>query len=637
MLALLVSACSSSRRAAMPGPGPSTSATPITGRPGGTLTVVGAATRAELDPGAATDDASRLLGRLVYRQLYSYAPTTSVPQPDLAIGPPQLLDAGRTVRIRLRQDARWNVPAQRRVASGDVVRGLKRLCLPGRSTAVRGYLGQLVEGYALACQRLGRAVRPTAAAVDALTIPGLLAVGDDQVELRLLRPAPDLVGVLAQPAASPVPAELAAPTAPSDRQDITQLVGDGPYRFQAPEAGETYRLTRNPSWDPSSDPLRQALADRVVMRGGLDAAAVSQQITSGAADLSWDVSASPDSVRAATRLTPPDAASSPPAVPGAAPVPAGPDVAVTPGRTVTLLAAGSDGPAATLMQSPAVRSALAACVDRDAVAAALGGGSTPLAELVPPDVAATGDTAPADGSATASPTGSPTAGRGSARPTPTATPTARASARPGSSAAAAAVLCRAALQAAQVPTGTTLVLQAKTNDPARHAARALSASLATAGVRLRVIDAGTQTGGSPAGSSPAGWDLALLQVQPSPTGARGELAPLLDPRWPGSPGLPTLASLAQGQSFLDGLTAALATSDSTQRTQAVESVVQAVQADAALVPLAETPTRRLVGPHLSVAPVLAVLGNVDPVNAALDVTRPRTDPRKSLQSATPTP
>ena len=644
------------------------------------MTIVGVGTRAQLDPGAATDEASLLLGRLTYRQLYSYGPRSPVPVPDLAAGPPELLEGGRVARIRLRSDVKWNVASQRQVASTDVIRGLKRLCLPGRDTATRGYLGQIITGYAAACRRLSRTARPTAAVVDALAVPGLMAVGDDQVELRLLRPSPDLVGVLAQPAAAPVPAELAAPTVPTARQDVTQLVGDGPYRFGVPEAGELYRLTRNPAWDPSSDAVRQALVDRVVVLSGRTPAAVLSEVSSGKADLTWDLPsdtadagaarllppsgatpapsagapaprATPTPATSAAGLAPPGSAAGTSAAPGAPGGPASPTrgltLALTPGRTVTLLAAGSHGPAATLMRRPTVRSAIAACVDRTAVATALGSGSTALGQLLPPDVAPTDGTppdgTPPDGTpsdSTPSVAAEPTAGLFPATEVPTTStgtkqPAAGEASASAGQGAASAALCREVLRRTGVPPGTTLSVLAADNPPVRRAVSALDGALAAGGVHLRMV--GSPGGTSGANSLTAGWDLALLQVRPAPSGPRGELAPLLDPRWPGAPGLPAITTLAQSQPHLDKLQAALAESEAGGRADAVARAVQAVQVDAALVPLAETPTVRPAGPHLTAAPVLALLGNVDPVNAALDVTRPRTDLGKGLPSPTPTP
>ena len=74
--------------------------------------------------------------------------------------------------------------------------------------------------------------------------------------------------------------------------DPDQFVGDGPYRFVQAQSGETYALSRSPSWDPASDPLRHAYVDHISIQGGLTAAEVVRMVTAGAADLSLDVPAS---------------------------------------------------------------------------------------------------------------------------------------------------------------------------------------------------------------------------------------------------------------------------------------------------------------------------------------------------------
>lgn len=609
--AIVLSGCSGSSSPVPPGPRPTPSPTVAPGRPGGTLQVVGTTPSAQLDPGAATDDASLLVGRLVYRQLYSYGASSPVAVPDLAAGPPEVADGGTTVTIRLRGDVRWNVPAQRGISSADAVRGLKRLCLPGRRTPLRASLRQVVVGYAAACSRLSRLSRATDASVDAVTVAGVAAVGDDRMQLRLLEPVPDLTALLAQPAASPVPAEIAPATAGASLStDPTALVGDGPYRFGTPDPGEVYRLTRNPAWDPASDPLRQAFVDRVVVRGGLTAAAVVAQVSSGAADLSWET----DTHAANPVVLQPAASAAAGNVPGAVPrgSPSGQAVvASTPARSVALLLTGSRGPAKALLRRALVRSAVAACLDRSALVTALGPDALPLPGLVPDAVAEPSTAGAATSGATS---GEPSApGSGAASPTslpaPTPTPTALSSSTPTSSPSPVAETCRAGLAAAGVPRGTVLHVLTATGGAGVLAA--LAKQLAPGGVTLA--------------ATTGRWDLQLLSEQPSPAGVRGELAPLLDPAWAGAPGLPAQPGLLRPAGGLALLESALATSSASERGTRTAAVVEVLQQDAAIVPLAEQPTVRPVGPHLSVAPVLRSLGNVDPANAALDVTRPRTD------------
>ncbi|HMA46227.1 MAG TPA: ABC transporter substrate-binding protein, partial [Frankiaceae bacterium] len=341
-----------------PSPSPSPSATAV-GKPGGTLRIAGTGD-ASGDPGWADTDAQRLLVRMVSRQLYSYPaadpnprrPVT--PTPDLADGPPQVGDGGRTWTVRLRPTVRWDVPASRRVTATDVARGLKRLCTPPRPAPLRGYFAATITGFTAYCTDLAR-TRPAAARayVEGRSIPGVQVVGDDTVVFRLLRPANDFTSILALPAASPVPLEALAdpPDSPAYR---SHLVSDGPYRFSDPKPGETARLSRNPVWDPGSDPLRRAYVDHVTLRLGLSAAAVQEQLERGQADMSWDT-----------------------AVP-AGRVPAlhagrDPRLSLTGPPALVVLAYGLRGPAAGALRSAAVRQALTWCVDKRALLPAFGG------------------------------------------------------------------------------------------------------------------------------------------------------------------------------------------------------------------------------------------------------------------------
>ncbi len=72
--------------------------------------------------------------------------------------------------------------------------------------------------------------------------------------------------MLALPETSPLPIESFDGIAVT--KDPLDFVGDGPYRFVAPQSSETYALSRNPSWIPGTDPLRHAYVDHVSVRGG---------------------------------------------------------------------------------------------------------------------------------------------------------------------------------------------------------------------------------------------------------------------------------------------------------------------------------------------------------------------------------
>ncbi|AEH09152.1 ABC-type transporter, periplasmic subunit [Candidatus Protofrankia datiscae] len=479
-----------------PAPAPVTSITPTvtsdpTDKPGGTLRLVTGAMPSG-DPGWATDAGSRMLLRLVSRQLYSYRASpdpvfTAAPLPDLAVGPPVVSEDGKTHTVTLRPSARWDTPGVRRVTATDVARGIKRLCTPPNPSPMRGYFAATVVGFATYCDELMKT--PPEGVRDFIErrgIDGVQVIGDDSIEFHLLAPAADFTDVLALPAASPVPLE-ALVYAPNSPEYLENLISDGPYHFGNTLGDESYRLSRNPAWVASSDGIRPALADHVTVRTGVDAATAQAEIDADRADMAMD------STVPAADVTALDAQAD------------GRLSTDGPGSTV-LLTVGLHGPASAALGGGGVRQALVYCVDRAAVAAALGGPvlATTTAQMLQP--AMTGfqsrDPFPTLGS-----TGDPARCREGTR------------------------------TAADGGPLTTLVLL--TTDSAEDAAvaSALRDAFARAGVTLRVeaVPAADYPGVA-VPSSTVGWDLALTRVTPQWFGNAGRsvFQPLLEPQWSGS-------------------------------------------------------------------------------------------------------
>ncbi len=460
-----------------------------TDKPGGTLRLLTAAMPSG-DPGWATDAGSRMLLRLVSRQLYSYRASldpvfATAPQPDLAGGPPVVSGDGKIYTVTLRPSARWDTPGIRRVTATDVARGIKRLCTPPNPSPMRGYFAATVTGFAAYCDELAKT--PAGGVRDFIerrNIDGVQVVGDDSVEFHLLAPAGDFTDVLATPAASAVPLEALA-YSPDSPDYLDHLISDGPYHFGDPVSDETFRLSRNPAWIASSDGIRPALADHVTVRTGIDATAAQGEIDAGRADIALDST-----------------------------VPAG-DVAALdarvdgrlstdgPGSTV-LLTVGLHGPASAALRSTAVRQALVYCVDRASTAAALGGPTVATATAQLLQAPMTGFQ-PRDPFPTLGSTGDP-------------------------------ARCREGTLNASGGPLTALVLL--TTDSAADAAvaSALRDAFARAGVTLRVnAVAAADYPHVAVPSSAVSWDLALTRVTPQWFGNAGRsvFQPLLESEWSG--------------------------------------------------------------------------------------------------------
>ncbi|GAA3203956.1 ABC transporter substrate-binding protein [Actinocorallia longicatena] len=63
------------------------------------------------------------------------------------------------------------------------------------------------------------------------------------------------------------------------------VVSSGPYKIDAYAVGKSLSMSRNPSWDQASDPIRTALPDKIEVQLGQDANDIDNRLLSGGLDL----------------------------------------------------------------------------------------------------------------------------------------------------------------------------------------------------------------------------------------------------------------------------------------------------------------------------------------------------------------
>jgi peptide/nickel transport system substrate-binding protein len=170
----------------------------------------------------------------------------------------------RTFTVRLRDGPVFadGTPVEPR----DVVASIERLVAADRGVAP--FLS-VIDG--AAAFRSGRAAR----------IAGLRAM-PRAVRLRLARPAPDLVWILAHPQAAIVPAVTRA----AGRVGAGSIAGAGPYRIRTHQPERLITLERNPAW--GEDPVRDAAVDAIEARIASGPAAAVARINDGRGDLLLD-------------------------------------------------------------------------------------------------------------------------------------------------------------------------------------------------------------------------------------------------------------------------------------------------------------------------------------------------------------
>ena len=209
----------------------------------------------------------------------------AVARPDIAAEMPDISSNGLTWTFHLKRGLHYAPPLQHvEIKAEDVVRALEREADPRVAQDFQP-AGGYPDYYSVIAgfddYRAGKA----------RSISGLKTPDDHTLVVTLTHPEGDLLNLFAMPATAPVPPNPFVPDARYGVADPrlpggygSHLVASGPYMIegstgldfslapyrQPPVSGyvpsHSLTLVRNPSWDPATDDLRAALADRIDVR-----------------------------------------------------------------------------------------------------------------------------------------------------------------------------------------------------------------------------------------------------------------------------------------------------------------------------------------------------------------------------------
>jgi peptide/nickel transport system substrate-binding protein len=260
----------------------------------------------DIDPQRGYTFTAAGLGRCcLFRTLYSYSgrPTDeggTELRPDLAEGPPEVSADGLTWTFRLRGGLRYAPPFEdTTITSLDLVRALERTARVSSPTVGYGFYYEVIRGFG------------DYASGEADSIPGLETPDERTLVVRTTQATGDLAYRFAQPATAPIP-DGAADGHDSDYTGF--LVASGPYMIEGSGALDPFApiseqepasgwippelkdlavvkpgslvLVRNPSWDPRTDRLRAAYADRIeIIVGGGSDDEIAHRVNEGELDL----------------------------------------------------------------------------------------------------------------------------------------------------------------------------------------------------------------------------------------------------------------------------------------------------------------------------------------------------------------
>jgi peptide/nickel transport system substrate-binding protein len=257
---------------------------------GGTLTMAGTSDVDYMDPGQSYYTLGSALFRGVVRTLVTYPGVPDVEAqaevvPDLATDTGQSNEDGTEWTFTIQDGVRWGpalggeeVPGVtgEEITSADVKYAIERLFNPSVG-AQYPYYYEIIEG----------ATELQDGKADEIT--GIETPDDKTLIFHLTEPAGDFPLRMAMPAAAPVPESWAKQYDSKNDSDYdNHIVSSGPYYVQEWTPEEIIALERNENWDPETDEVRGAYADRVEIQLGFEPNVAVQKIQDGDFTLAWD-------------------------------------------------------------------------------------------------------------------------------------------------------------------------------------------------------------------------------------------------------------------------------------------------------------------------------------------------------------
>lgn len=245
-----------------------TSIVNATDKKGGTVTLEHASGPDSLDPGNTYYGWVQNFSRLYGRSLVTFKPAAGKESlevvPDLATGLGKASDDAKTWTYTLRKGVKYEDGTE--VTSKDVKYAVERSnfapeALSNGPTYFKAYL----EG---GDKYKGPYKDKSAEGLKSIETPD-----DHTIVFKLNKPFADMDYLAAFSQTAPVPQK-----ADTGASYVQKMVSSGPYKFSAYDESKGATLVRNPEWDPKSDPIRKALADKVELKFNINATTIDDHL-----------------------------------------------------------------------------------------------------------------------------------------------------------------------------------------------------------------------------------------------------------------------------------------------------------------------------------------------------------------------
>ena len=230
-----------------------------------------------LDPGIAYFSVDYAVVFATQRPLYSQKPNSTEATPDMAEGPPEITNSGKTVTVHIKKGIHFSPPVNREVTSEDVAYAIER----GKNPDVAN---PYIESYF-------KAVEGEPAATGG-PIKGIETPNKYEIVFHLTEPKGQIVAdALVLPLSAAVPKEYAEKfdkNKPSNYADYE--VATGPYMLKNNSEGKVLgigyipgksaTLVRNPNWNPKTD-YRPAYLNEIDIKIGGTSTVLGREVLEG--------------------------------------------------------------------------------------------------------------------------------------------------------------------------------------------------------------------------------------------------------------------------------------------------------------------------------------------------------------------
>ncbi len=264
---------------------------------GGTLNMLGQSDVDFMDYNISYYTIGYLGQRPWIRGLYAYPAIpgkTTTPMPDLATAAPAVSNGGKTYSVTIRSGAMWNTHPARQVTAADAVRGVERSCNPVQPFGGLPDFEGLIVGYASFCAGFAKA-QPTVAGIKSFlashSISGVKASGET-ITFTLTHPATYFPDMLTLDSFNPAPVE-SLNYLPASSAAAQHTIADGPYQVTSYTPARQITFDRNPAWKASTDAIRKAYVNKIVVTETGNQEGVQQQLQTNTAAAGMEFDAFP--------------------------------------------------------------------------------------------------------------------------------------------------------------------------------------------------------------------------------------------------------------------------------------------------------------------------------------------------------